>query len=106
MADQTATTYAGQLGYAGRTITNAAEPTVYPAADGGPDVRLIPRHKVRTTDHLATPVTDDAWRDFGEAVLKFHQRVAATAMCNCGHSWRACDVWRQAEKYGIRQLPQ
>lgn len=45
------------------------------------------------------------WEAFGRAVLAFHRRMGATAMCVCGRTWRECDVWRQAEQYGIRQLP-
>lgn len=46
------------------------------------------------------------WEGFGRAVLAFHRRMAATAMCVCGRTWLECDVWRQAEQYGIRQLPE
>lgn len=53
----------------------------------------------------AVDVAPSKWRAFGGAVLDFHRRVAVSSMCRCGRTWRECDVWRQAEQYGIRQLP-
>lgn len=66
---------------------------------------LIPRHKVRTTDHL-TPaamatVQPDLWRAFGAAVLSFHHRVALTAMCRCSRTIIECDVLAQARAHGL-----
>lgn len=78
--------------------------TVYPAADGGPDVRLIPRaHHVRTADHLspADGVPADKWREFGQALLGFHHRVAISATCRCGRTVVECDVQHHARRLGL-----
>lgn len=66
---------------------------------------LIPRGH-QPAQPVVQDVDLDKWRAFGAAVLGFHARVECTGMCRCGRTWLECDVWRQAEQYGIRQLPQ
>lgn len=77
--------------------------TVYPAADGGPDVRLIAHGPhVRTAD-LTPPdaVPADKWREFGQALLGFHHRVAISATCRCGRTVVECDVQHHARRLGL-----
>lgn len=52
------------------------------------------------------------WQGFGVAVLSFHHRVGATAMCRCGRTVIECDVLAQTREHGLlpelkspRQLP-
>ena len=70
-----------------------------------PPAPLIPRRKVRTTDHLtpatAVKVPSEKWQAFGQAVLAFHHRVALTAMCRCGRTVIECDVLAQARQHGL-----
>lgn len=73
--------------------------------DDEPPAELIPRRKVRTTDHL-TPaasgqVDSDVWRAFGNALLAFHHRVFFTAMCRCGRTIIECDVLAQARAHQL-----
>lgn len=43
----------------------------------------------------------DVWQAFGKAVLGFHRRVYATAMCRCGRTVVECDVMAQARTHGL-----
>lgn len=47
------------------------------------------------------PQPSGKWEAFGRAVLGFHRRVAATAMCFCGRTVIECDVLAQARQYGL-----
>lgn len=70
--------------------------------DDGVPGELVPRHQVRTTEHL-TPadVPSDKWRAFGKTLLEFHYRMGLTAMCRCGETVISCYVLSQARAYGL-----
>lgn len=73
-----------------------------------PDEWPPPGHKLRLASHRSEPASEPArprpsgkWEAFGEAVLSFHHRVAATAMCQCGRTVIECDVLAQARQHGL-----
>lgn len=77
-------------------------------ADNGADEWPPPGHKLRLAARRSEPASavvprrsSGKWESFGEAVLGFHHRVAATAMCRCGRTVIECDVLAQARQHGL-----